>query len=262
MNTFFNIEKASEYFWSNYTKEQSINDILVNLCPINRKQAYEIQSNYRIHTGYSSYGWKIAATSKAGQKHIGVTAPIAGRLFKEKVYKNNSEVILGLNKMAVAEPEFSFKIKKAIVPRTKPYLKNEIIETIGSLYPSIEIPNSRFNKYKVVGEENLIADNACAHLYVLGEKAPSLWKNINLSKHSVKIFNLDGAIENGTGANVLEDPLIALTWLANELSNYNITIEKDMVISTGTCSKPLPIKINDIVIADFGCLGQVKVHIK
>ena len=28
-----------------------------------------------------SYGWKLAATSPAGQRHIAVDAPLAGRLF-------------------------------------------------------------------------------------------------------------------------------------------------------------------------------------
>ena len=40
--------------------------------------------------GYSLFGWKIAATSSSGQKHIGVSEPLAGRIFKEKVYQNKS----------------------------------------------------------------------------------------------------------------------------------------------------------------------------
>jgi 2-keto-4-pentenoate hydratase len=61
----------------------------------------------------------------------------------------------------------------------------------------------------------------------------------------------------GTGANVLGDPRIALTWLANQLSSLGITLEKGQVVTTGTCMVPLEIEPGDAVDADFGVLGRV-----
>jgi len=60
----------------------------------------------------------------------------------------------------------------------------------------------------------------------------------------------------------LGDPRIALTWLVNELSQNNIELEKGMIVSTGTCSKPIPVVKGDIVTADFGELGKISISLK
>ena len=68
---------------------------------------------------------------------------------------------------------------------------------------------------------------------------------------------VDGRRE-GIGANVLGDPRIALTWLANELSALGVALEAGQVVTTGTCVAPLEIVAGDGVRADFGVLGTVQ----
>jgi 2-keto-4-pentenoate hydratase len=63
----------------------------------------------------------------------------------------------------------------------------------------------------------------------------------------------------GHGKNVLGDPRVALTWLANELRQLGINLKAGRVVTTGTCHKPLPIKPGDFCAADFGALGKVSV---
>ena len=41
------------------------------------------------------FGWKIAATSKAGQAHIAVDGPLAGRLLAEHVFESGSRLPFG-----------------------------------------------------------------------------------------------------------------------------------------------------------------------
>ena len=258
----FNLEKSSKFYWSNYLKDIDIERTPEIFKPKNRIEAYGIQNNFLKYTSYNLFGWKVAATSSNGQKHIGVSEPLAGRIFKEKVYKNQSKVNLGNNKMAVAEPEFAFKINKNIFPRKQIYSINEVLSFIDDLYPVIELPNSRFTKYEIQGEEQLIADNACAHFFIIGSKFNGLWKNFDLENHSVNISNQNGKNYTGIGKNVLGNPIIGITWLINELSKYNITINKDMIVSTGTCTEPFTINKNDLITADFGVLGKVQVLIK
>ena len=54
----------------------------------------------------------------------------------------------------------------------------------------------------------------------------------------------------GRGANVLGDPRIALTWLANELSRHGDTLGEGQFVTTGTCLVPLPIMPGEVVTAD------------
>ena len=88
------------------------------------------------------------------------------------------------------------------------------------------------------------------------------WRMIDLSKHKVVISNSNEIQHEGVGSNVLGDPRVALTWLVNELSQNNISLDKGMIVSTGTCAKPIPIKVGDTVRADYGQLGSISVILK
>ena len=61
---------------------------------------------------------------------------------------------------------------------------------------------------------------------------------------------------------MLGDPRIALTWLANELSQLGVTLRSGQIVTTGTCHPPLPIQSGDVFEADFGPIGRVSVRFK
>ena len=56
---------------------------------------------------------------------------------------------------------------------------------------------------------------------------------------------------------LLGDPRIALTWLANELSELGIELKAGQVVTTGTCLTPLPVGPGDEVSGDFDIVGNV-----
>ena len=163
--------------------------------------------------------------------------------------------------MAVAEPEFAFRIAVPLPPRATPYTVAEVLAAVGTLHPAIEVPDSRFEDFASVGAPQLIADAACAHWFVLGPAAETDWRALDLATHPVHA-DVRGRLErDGTGANVLGDPRLALTWLVNELSGIGVTLAAGQVVTTGTCATPLPIQPGDEVTADFGVLGQVSVKL-
>ena len=230
------------------------------LRPVDRAAGYAIQERYCALTGEKLFGWKIAATSAAGQQHIGVDGPLAGRLTADRVRADGATVALGPNRMLVAEPEFAFRMSRDLEPRPDPYLPAEVMEATADLYPAIEIPDSRFHPFETAGAPQLIADNACARLFVLGPRMPESWRTTRLESHGVRISGKDGAHE-GTGGNVLGSPAIALAWIANETARFGRGLQAGDVVTTGTCATPLPLGPDDIVTADFGPLGRVSVRI-
>src|SRR5262249_25190079 len=108
------------------------------------------------------------------------------------------------------------------------------------------------------GEAQLIADNACAHLFVLGAATEASWRAIDLIEER-PVITMRGQTYVGHGKNVLSDPRVALAWLVNELSGLGITLRAGEVVTTGTCHPPLPIAAGDHMAADFGVLGRVAV---
>jgi 2-keto-4-pentenoate hydratase len=227
------------------------------LRPLTRAEGYAIQARLEQRSGGPLLGWKIAATSVAGQRHIRVDGPLAGRLLSDRTFDSGCRMVLGPNRMRVAEPEFAFRLARTLPPRAQPYAIAEVLDAVDTLHPAIEIPDSRYEDFTIVGAPQLIADNACAHYFILGSAAPASWRSIDLATHRVSA-SVAGKLEReGSGANVLGDPRNALTWLVNELSSLGIPAEANAVITTGTCLIPLAIVEGDHVTADFGRLGKV-----
>jgi len=134
----------------------------------------------------------------------------------------------------------------------------EVLDAVGALHPAIEIPDSRFADFVTAGAAQIIADNACAHLFVLGAPATSSWREIDLVEER-PVITMRGKRFIGHGRNVLGDPRVALAWCANELRQLGLTLRAGEVVTTGTCHPPLPIQSGDLVAADFGSLGKVSV---
>ncbi len=254
-------QQAADLLWAHWSGGTRLDHIPDDMRPATRAEGYAIQARVETRSAAPLYGWKIAATSKAGQAHIAVDGPMAGRLLRERVFEDGATLPFGANHMRVAEAEFAFRMEQDLPPRDAAYSVVEVLGAVGSLHPAIEVPDSRFNDYTAVGAPQLIADNACAHYFVLGAPAPVEWRGIDLAAHPVSGAVAGGIRREGIGANVLGDPRVALTWLANELSGLGLTLMAGQVVTTGTCLVPLEIRPGDRVAMDFGPLGRVEARL-
>src|SRR4051812_6689167 len=210
--------------------------------PRDRAEGYAIQAAMQSYGRL--FGWKIAATSEAGQKHINVAGPLAGRIFTERVIPDGGTASMAGNKMAVGEPEFAFRMGRSLSPRSTPYLVEEVLGAVDTLHPAIELPDSRFADFVKAGEAQLIADQACAHLFVLGAATAADWRAVDLVEQR-PIVTLRGQRFVGYGGNVLSDPRVALAWLANVLRGLGVPLKAGEVVTTGPCPPPLPIQSGD-----------------
>jgi len=254
------IQAAADTMWDHWQEVRRLPALPEAIQPATRADGYAIQARLDQRSAFPLFGWKIAATSAAGQAHLGVDGPLAGRLLQERVIAPGEETPFGRNHMKVVEAEFAFRMARDLPPRPTPYAVDEVMAAVATLHPAIEVPDSRFDEFSKVGVAQLIADDACAHYFTLGPAAPEEWRTFNLVEHPVKGSVAGGLEREGRGANVLGDPRQALTWLANELSGLGLTLRAGEVVTTGTCIVPLPVKARDRVMADFGKLGKVEVR--
>jgi 2-keto-4-pentenoate hydratase len=253
------ITTASRTLVDHWRAGTKLDALAAPLRPCNRADGYAIQAAIESCSAGKLFGWKIAATSEAGQKHINVRGPMAGRILRETVIDDGGIASMTGNEMRVGEPEFAFRMGRDLPPRSSPYSVNEALAAVDTLHPAIEIPDSRFADFVGAGEAQLIADNACAHLFVLGAPTTADWRARDLVEERPQI-TLRSRRYVGHGKNVLGDPRVALAWLANELRELGITLRAGEVVTTGTCHPPLPIQSGDHLAADFGVLGKVSVR--
>src|SRR3984885_6491689 len=126
--------------WRAGTKLENLD---ASIRPRDRAEGYAVQAALARHSTGKLFGWKIAATSEAGQKHINVGGPLAGRIFAQTVIADGGTASMKGNEMRVGEAEFAFRFARDLPPRTNPYSVLEVLEAVGTLHPAIEIPDSR-----------------------------------------------------------------------------------------------------------------------
>lgn len=255
------IAAASRVLVQHWRDGTKLDALETRLRPQGRTEGYAVQAALEAQSHGTLFGWKIAATSEAGQKHINVAGPMAGRILSDTVIADGGTASMKGNEMRVGEPEFAFRMGRDLPPRAAPFGVDEVLAAVDSLHPAIEIPDSRFADFAGAGEAQLIADNACARLFVLGAATTANWRAMDLVEERPQIA-LRGERYTGHGKNVLGDPRVALAWLANELRGLGITLRAGEVVTTGTCHPPLPIRAGDHFAADFGVLGKVSVGFK
>ena len=252
------LAQAARRLATGWQTQEHIEALPEDCRPVTRAEGYAVQALWPALTGRVG-GWKIAATSLAGQRHIGVSGPLAGPVFASRVHANGASLTLAGNRMRVAECEVVFAFGQAIDPRPEPWTRQEALAMVGWVMPGIEVPDSRFVQFEKAGQAQLIADCACCHEMVLGTPLPPQGRLDELAQLRVQAQMSDGRRFEGVGSNVLGDPVEALLWFFNEMSSVGQRIEVDQFLTTGACVTPIPIAPGQTVQADFGWLGRMTV---
>ena len=230
--------------------------------PQTRGEGYAVQQALLAATGDKAMGWKIAATSIAGQQHIGVSGPLAGRLLASRCLPDGAAVSMRGNVMQVIEAEFAFRMGADVLAQgATPLTVQQVMAQVADLHLAIEIPNSRYQDFVTAGEAQLIADFACASHMVLGSAVTTDWRKVDLAAQAVQVSRGSQVVAQGKGSNALGDPRVALTWLANELLSHGMYLRQGEVVITGTCVVPVPVEEGQQLAAQFPGLGEVSVAI-
>ncbi len=255
---------AAATLWQHFQDRTKFDGLPPQQQPADRAEGYAAQAELARLSAQPVVGWKIAATSAAGQKHIGVDGPLAAPLLANRVVENPRETpafSLAGNIMNVAEAEFAFRLRRSLPRRAGAYAVEEVLDAVESLHPAIEVPDSRYRDFAKVGAPQLIADFACACWFVLGPATRVDWRQRDLVHHPVKAYINNALAGAGTGGNVLGDPRIALTWIVNELATFGEGIQAGQFVTTGTCVVPPTVHAGDLFRADFEDFGAVEVRL-
>ena len=227
--------------------------------PVDLEQGYQIQDIVAAREDVA--GWKVAATSLAGQNHIGIAHPIAGRLGASCVLDTAGTADMTGNLMQAAEAEFVFEFSANLPARGKSYDIDEIMACVGALRLGIELPDSRYELFAQAGAPQLIADNACANLFVLGPKVECDWRSDDLANQKISLW-LDGVLATeGNGSDALGDPRNALAWLVNHVSQRRIDLLAGQFVTTGVCGDPTAVGSVTHVQVEAESYGRVEINL-
>jgi 2-keto-4-pentenoate hydratase len=241
--------------WGAWQSGDILPGLPADIRPSTINEGYAIQAELG-HLAGPRVGWKIAATGSGGQTALGVDHPLAGPLFQQFLVRDGGQVDFAPVRMRTVEAEFGFLISRDLPAAEAPFDREAVLASLAAFVPAIEIPNTRFDDHRAAGGPSLVADAACAGFYALGP-AVTGYDPRTLPSALVTITTSSGVAE-GTGSNVLGDPVEAVRWLANELASYGLELCEGDAVITGSAVAIRDPGSGDVV-ADFGVLGSVSV---
>lgn len=216
------------------------------------------QIQQKINDGASVKGLKIGLTSKAMQEMLNVYTPDYGFILDTMIY----DEAVGLITDSFIQPKVEFEIAFIFDKQLKgPQVTvQDVIEATAYVVPAIEIIDSRICKWEIKFEDT-VADNGSSAGAILGKKRTLLKDIEDITNIPMIVSKNDEFLDEATSAAVLGNPLNAVVWLANEVSEYGISIEPGMFVLSGALSKAVTFETGDRFEVDFGPLGKVSVNI-
>lgn len=229
--------------------------------PLSLEDAYSIQEAFVRECGLPVVGYKIGCASKQSQTLVGASGPFAARIFAPTRLDSPAEISARDFFTVGVEAEFGFTMRDGLPARSAPYERAEVASAVASVSPVIELCDTRLENWKAARIEEIIADNGFHGGLVVGT-AVTGWESLDLASHEVAL-SIGGVVRaRGASAGSLGDPLDGLVWIANELSRRGYGLGASDIIATGTWTGLHFVREPAAVVADFGSLGRVEVHVR
>lgn len=233
-------------------------DLPSRCVPKDLGEAYRVQGAFTALWGEPIAAWKAGATAKAVQAKFGIDGPFLGPVFRPDVLASPAEVATARFPHLCVESEFAFRFARALPAREDGYCREEVIDAVDALVPAIEIISPRLAKLPLDRIALGVADCGLNGGLVLGIPVAD-WRAIDLVTHKVKLAIAGKPRAEGTGANVLGDPLVSLEWTINTLTRGGVGVTAGQLVSTGSCTGMEFASPGETAVADFGPLGSVSV---
>ena len=250
--------RAAEQLWQAWSAGLLLDGIDADVRPHDLDEGYEVQRALDALAG-PSVGWKIAATSAAGQQHLGVSGPMVGRLYRSQARIDGARLSVGAMRMRSAEPEFAFRFGRDLVPGAEAPDREQVLDAVQSLVLAIEVPDSRFADFAAAGAPQLIADAMCGGHFVLGREITD-WRGLDLPGQRARMLRDGSEASAGSGSGVMGDPADALTWMVGEVLGRGWPLRAGEIVLTGASATPVEVDAGQVVVAEFEGLGTVSVE--
>ncbi len=230
--------------------------------PQDRPEAYFIQDRMAERIGTPPFGWKIGASSAKMREIDGHEDIIPGRLFASNTFFSKMLTLdLGNCPNTKVEAEFGFRLTKDLPLRDEIWTGEEIASHL-QLHPALEVIGNRFTP-PLLPQPVLslisVADNGNGVAGVFGDKVQD-WQGIDFLKHPISLIVDDQVPAENFLGEMRCDPPQAVADLANLLAARDLSLQKDMMILTGTATVPKPVRKGSALVADFGTLGTLEVN--
>jgi 2-oxo-3-hexenedioate decarboxylase len=221
-------------------------------------QAYRVQEELlRLRTmrGEHLVGLKMGFTSEAKRAQMKIDDLIWGRLTDAMRIGSGATLALSHFIHPRIEPELAFLLEK---PLRGSVSAAQARAAIGAVAPALEVLDSRYREFRF-SLPDVIADNSSSAAFVIGE-----WRALPADLTNLPIsMAFDGqAIESGSSAAIMGDPLRSLMAAARLAGESGLTLEAGWLVLAGGATAARPLLAGTRVSVAVESLGSAHLEVR
>lgn len=209
------------------------------------EDAYQIQevgTALRVGDGAQIIGRKIGITSKGMQKQLNATTPDYGCLLDGMLLREGEPCQMSEVYLPRIEGEIAFVLDRDL--KGPGVTLADVYNSTAWVFPCFEVCDTRIENWDVTVLDT-ISDNAGGSKFVLGS-APKKLSEINPKLIGMLVEKNGIAIDSAAGAEVMGNPVTAVAWLANKLSEFDISLKAGDIILSGAFLSAIPAVAGDV----------------
>ena len=218
--------------------------------------AYEIQLlniRRRLDAGVTVNGHKVGLSSRAMQEMMGVDEPDYGHLLSDMEVLSDRPVPAGRYCYPRVEVEVGFILGEDLPGEG--CTEQDVIDATEAVAPAIELIDSRVLDWNIKIADT-IADNASSAGYILGPERVRP-EDVDLKAIEAVLIRNGEKVAEGRSDAVLGNPVTAVSWLADKVASFGVTLEAGHVILPGSVHRAIDVRPGDEFVADFHDFGSV-----
>jgi 2-keto-4-pentenoate hydratase len=236
------------------------------LSPGTPAEAYAIQEAFaatRAKQRGAAVGYKVALSSAAMRRYVGVDSPQAGIMFESTLHRSPARIRAADYVNLIVEFEIAVELAEDLPVADAPFDRERVARAVGAVMPALEIADDRGADYARLSQHplDLIADNTWNEGAVLGRPAAD-WRALDLGKIRA-VASINGSkIGEGIGAEAMGHPLDAVAWIADHLASRGHGLLRKDVVITGSLVTSKRVKAGDHVRFELENLGGVELRVE
>ena len=241
---------------------QALTALPENALPNNRTEAYaaqaELVSLLSADSGKPA-GYKVGCTNASARQMLALDSPFSGRCFEKEISVSPSNIDASKLHMIGIEPEIAMRIGKDLAP-LKDWQTADVIDHVDAVMPAIEIVESRFSTWPLMGFLSAIADNGVHRHLVLGEAVQD-WSAGDVEQVNVTLTANGETVREGAASNVDGGPFGVIAWLANHLNAMGITLAAGEIVTTGVMTDIYDSTPGEEIVAQYNLPGVIHLSV-
>jgi 2-keto-4-pentenoate hydratase len=186
-------------------------------------------------------GYKAGLTSRELQQRFGVSGPVRGVLLEKMLLADGADVPFDFGARPMLDPGLIVVVKDSAIHQAKTHV--EVLRALSLVVPFIELPDLLVAEGEKLSAPLIVSLNVGARLGVVGKGIPvrpTAEFAASLASMRVVVTDRGGKeLAGGTGTAILEHPLNAVLWLAQDLEKSRIKLKAGDVLSLGSFTAPL-----------------------